>query len=654
MYEFGPFRLDPADYLLRRGDEVVQLPPKVFETLLILVESGGRVVSKEALMERLWPDSFVEENSLTQNIFLLRKALSDQSSKDRYVETVPKRGYRFVADITTIRRDSSAFVPDEHTETQTHAEVGRSEESHTVEAEARAVAAAAPHSLNARKVVQILAAILLVLAGICLSPYLVHRPPLTGRTVGSAPVRKLAVLPFKTLDPSSDSKRLGLGMADAAIIKLGGLREVTVLPTGSVMKFVEGEDDPLKAGRSLGVDAVLCGTVQSLDGRVRVTAQLLHVATGETLWAGKFDEPITDLFAVQDSISEQIARPLSLRMSETEKSRLNRRPTSDPEAYQDYLLGLNFWGKRTKEGLYKAAEYFSRAAERDKNFAHAHAGLADTYALIAFREYGPLTPDEAFAKARASCLKALATDPELAEAHATLAMIYVNHDRDPVRGYEAYKRAVELNPDSAMARHRHGLFLMRQGRLDEGVGELRAAQQLDPLSAVINLALCEALYYSRNDNEAVGFCRRALEIEPHFLNALYPLALMHERNEQYDEALALLDKHGGPDLKDAERVAARAHILAMSGRRADAERAVAELGALWAREEGISPSSLAIIYDALGLRSKAIEWMKKDVEAQSLGYLNFTYDWRTERLRSDPVVIELMRQRNLSHLLSPR
>jgi DNA-binding winged helix-turn-helix (wHTH) protein/TolB-like protein/Tfp pilus assembly protein PilF len=654
LYEFGPFQLDPTDYLLRRGEEVIQLPPKVFETLLVLVESGGRVVSKEDLMSRLWPDSFVEENSLTQNIFLLRRALSEQGSNELYVKTIPKRGYRFVANVTTIPRGASAVAPEERAEARAPGEEEGSEVRSHSGAEARASRVGAPHHYATGRAALIVAGILLLLAGAYLSLRFRQRPPVSGPAAGSAPVRKLAVLPFRALDSHADDHRLGLGMADAAIIKLGGLREVTVFPTGSVMKFAGGDYDPLEAGRSLGVDAVLCGTVQSSDGRVRVTAQLLHVGSGETLWTGKFDERLTDLFAVQDSISEQIARPLSLRMSETEKRRLTSRPTSDAEAYQDYLLGLNFWGKRSKEGLYKAAEYFSRASERDKNFARSHAALADTYGLIAFRGYGPLHPDEAFSRAKDAVRKALEADPELAEAHATLAMIYFNHERDPVRAYEAYKRAIELDPDSAMTRHRYGLFLMRQGRLGEGLVELRLAQQLDPLSAVINSALCEALYYSRLDDEAAGFCRRALEIEPDLRNVFYKLALMQERKGRYDEALALLDKWRGPDTIDTEWTAARAHILALAGRRADAERAAEELRAVWTRKGEVSPSSVAIIHDALGQRDKATEWMKKAAEARSLGYLNFTYDWRTDRIRSDPEVTALMRRYDLTHLLNPR
>ena len=654
LYAFGPFRLDPANYLLRRGEEVVQLPPKVFETLLVLVESGGHIVSKEDLMNRLWPDSFVEENSLTQNIFLLRRALGEPGSKERYVETVPKRGYRFIADITTLRPGDAAVILRESTEPHVFAEEERSEETHAGEAGARVSRTVAYQGHTARTRTLILVGTLLAVLGAGLSVYLLRRPHSPTRAGGSAPVRKLAVLPFRALDPAGDDKRLGLGMADAAIIKLGGLREVTVLPTASVMKFAGGEDDPLEAGRSLGVDAVLTGTVQSSDGRVRVTAQLLSVGAGETLWAGKFDERLTDLFAVQDSISEQIVRPLSLRLSETEKRHLASRPTSDAEAYQDYLLGLNFWGKRTKEGLYKAAEYFSRAAERDMNFARAHAGLADTYGLIAFRGYGPLTPDDAFTKAKDAARKALAADPELAEAHATLAMIYVNHEQDSVRGYEAYKRAIELNPDSAMSRHRYGVFLMRHGRLSEAVGELRVAQQLDPLSAIINSALCEALYYSGRDAEAAGFCRRALEIESDFASALYRLALMQERSGQYDEALALMDKAVGHGPAQPEGTAARARTLALAGRRADAERLARGLEVSWGSESEMSPSAVAIIYDALGRRDKALAWMKKAAEARSLNYLNFTYDWRAERLKSDPEVIELMRKHNLSHLLSPR
>jgi TolB-like protein len=321
--------------LLLRNGKAVPLAPKVFETLVILVESSGHTLEKDELMKRLWPDTFVEESSLAQNIFQLRKALKEGRSGRRYIETVPKRGYRFSADVRKIMQSDDE--------------------------------AASSYPTNGR--------------------FLIKEDE-TGLAVKS-----LVVLPFKPLgENESVDEYLGLGMADATIIKLSGLRQLVVVPTSTMFKYAWRKNDPQAVGRKLGVDAVLQGTIQRAGERVRVTVQLISLNDGKTVWSGKFDEHFTDIFAVQDSISEQVAGALALRITGAERRHLRKRYTENTEAYQAYLMGLFFWNKKSKEGLNKALEYFQQAIEKDPNYALAYAGLADSYFWIAYSEFDTLTP----------------------------------------------------------------------------------------------------------------------------------------------------------------------------------------------------------------------------------------------------------------------
>jgi DNA-binding winged helix-turn-helix (wHTH) protein len=279
FFEFDSFRLDLSERLLMRDGKVVPLAPKLFETLAILVENSGHILEKDDLINRLWPDTFVEESSLAQNIFQLRKVLKDRESNGQYIETVPKRGYRFSADVKeTTNGNGSA------------------------------------------------------------SSYLATAHSFIEEDEASLSIKSLAVLPFKPLGSEKADEYLGLGMADATIIKLSGLRQLLVLPTSTVFRYTRRRNDTRTIGRKLNVEAVLDGTVQQAGERVRVTVQLISLESGKSIWSAKFDEHFTDIFAVQDSISEQVASALALKINGVERQRLRKRNTENTEAYQLYLM----------------------------------------------------------------------------------------------------------------------------------------------------------------------------------------------------------------------------------------------------------------------------------------------------------------------------
>jgi tetratricopeptide (TPR) repeat protein len=370
----------------------------------------------------------------------------------------------------------------------------------------------------------------------------------------------------------------------------------------------------------------LDGTVQHADDRVRVTVQLIFVESGKTIWSGKFDEHFTDIFAVQDSISEQVAGALTLRISGAERKRLRKRHTENTEAYQLYLMGLFFWKKRTKDGLIKAVAYFQQAIKEDPSYALAYALLADSYFWIAYSEVDTATRKERFEQSRSNALKALELDPFVAEAHAVLATVKVKHDRDPAGAEKSFKRAIAVNPNCAMAHARYTLFLAAVGRLNESLQKVRRAQELDPVSPDANAGLANILYLARNYDEAIRYCERALALEPNFLDALVLLGLCYEQKGMLANAIDQFKKAKDANAESTEPLELLAHTCAISGQKDEARALLTELQSSQ-KPNSLHPYHVALIYAALNQKDQAFEWLAKP-------YANWTE--RLRMLRFDP------------------
>ncbi len=575
-FEFGPFHLDLSERLLLRNGKAVPLAPKVFDTLAILIENSGHILERDELMTKLWPDTFVEESSLSQNIFQLRKVLAEDTPDLQYIETIPKRGYRFSAEVTEIERDDD-------------------------EAE---------------------------------SPYLTNARSLIKEDQTSLTVKSLAVLPFKPLGKEKADEYLGLGMADATILKLSGLRQLLVIPTSTVIRYTGRRNNTLTLGRKLNVDAVLDGTVQQADDRVRVTVQLICIESGKTIWSGKFDEHFTDIFAVQDSISEQVAGALALRISGADRRRLRKRHTENTEAYQLYLMGLFFWKKRTKDGLIKAVAYFQQAIKEDPSYALAYALLADSYFWLAYGEVDTATRKERFEESRSSALKALELDPFVAEAHAVLGTVKVKHDRDPAGAEKSFEHAIALNPNCAMAHARYTLFLVAMGRLNESLQKVRRAQELDPVSPDANAGLANVLYLARNYDEAIRYCERALALEPNFLDALVLLGLSYEQKGMLADAIDQFRKAKDANPDSTEPLELLAHVSAISGQKDEARALLSELQS-FRKPNSLQPYHVALIYAALNQKDQAFEWLAKPYANWTERLRMLRFDPRMDRLKTD-------------------
>ena len=451
-YEFGPFRLDETEQTLARGKTAVPLLPKSFEVLLVLVKSGGRALTKDFLINQIWADTSVEENSLAKAISDIRKALADDRKEPRYIVTLPRRGYRFVAPVKTLDSDRATIA-------------------HTV-----------------------------------------------------------AVLPFTNLTPDGEHDYVGIGLADAVIARLTRLTQVVVRPTTAVLRYAGAVKDAVAAGRELDAESVVDGTVRRSEGRIRVTAQLIGTRTGSTLWADRFDERSTDIFAVEDSIAERVTAQLALRLTTEEAQSLARHDTDSPEAHEAYLKGRFFWSKRTVEGAGAAIRCFEQAIDRDPNYAQAYAGLADAHIILGLQGVvmGGLPPTSTFPHAKAAVSRALEIDETLAEAHAALGFIRFSYDFDWPGAERALQRALTLNPHYAAARHRYALSLMMTERMDEARIEIEHARRLEPLSLIINTNAGWLLYHARRFDEALAQLRKTLEMDRQFVATHHRLGLVFE------------------------------------------------------------------------------------------------------------------------------
>jgi DNA-binding winged helix-turn-helix (wHTH) protein/TolB-like protein/Tfp pilus assembly protein PilF len=640
FYEFGSFRIDRRERLLLHNGDPVPLPPKVYDTLLALVVHSGHIVEKEELMKAVWPDTFVEEANLTVNISSLRKALGEGDSEHHYIETVPRRGYRFVSPVTEVKNECAELFVEEPSEPRLVIE----EEERNVEAakqKSRYLAGVRVALPRSRILSMPIVGICAVLVGLCVISYYTW----IKRGERGLKVRSIAVLPFKPLVPEGRDEPLEMGMCDALITRLGSLNQLVVRPTSSVVIYNKLGQDPLVAGRELGVDALLDGYVQRSGERIRVTAQLLSVSDGKHLWSSQFNENFTDIFAVEDSISRQMVEALLLKLSGEEQRRVTRHYTENVEAYELYLKGRYFQDKRTPEGLSKSIEYFKQAAEKDPNYALAFAGLADSDVALAVR--ADMRPQDSYQRAKTAAMRALEIDDTLAEAHTSLGNVRYWYDWDWSGAETEFKRAIELSPKYPTSHQIYASYLMTMGRHQEAISEVKQAQGLEPLSLPINLQEARILYFARGYDEAIEQCRKTLEIDPSYGVAHLFLGRSYKEKRMYQEAIAELQKAKDLLGDRGEILSLIGYTYAVSGRRVEAQKVLQELQRLL-KQRYISPYHLAMVYAGLGEQDKTFYCLEKAYEDREGRMTILRLAPEFDRLRSDSRYANLVRRIGLT------
>jgi TolB-like protein/Flp pilus assembly protein TadD len=569
-------------------------------------------------MKEVWPDTFVEENNLTGNIFALRRAFGEHE----YIETVPRRGYRFTADVREVAVDDTELSsgPDSAAREDIDRSSSRSGRQKSL------------GILSRIGLVPLLIAFttLAVAAGVILYR---RAQRVEEATSNSAGVKSIAVLPFKPLGQESGDEFLSLGMADALITRLSNLQQLVVRPSSSILKYTAPDQDALEAGRQQKVDAVLEGRIQRAADRVRVTVQLIRVQDSKQLWADKFDEKFTDIFALQDAISEKVATALALKLTGSEQDRLTKRHTENADAYQLYLKGRYFWNRRTAESLQKGIEYFNEAIEKDSRYALAHAGLADSYIILG--NFGLRAPNEAYPKAKLAAEEALKADPDLAEAQVSLAFVKSLFERDWPGAEAGFRRAIELNPNYGPAHQWYGVSLAGAGRLDEAVAELRRAQQVDPQSLTISAVVGWMLYLARDYDKAIEQEKTVLEMDENFALAHRYLGLAYEQKEMYVEAISEFQK--AKSLSGARPLdsGSLGHAYAVAGRTTEAREILKTVSARLPQNY-FPAQDIALIHVGLGEKDLAFDWLERAFHERSPWLIHLRVDPRFDPLRTDP------------------
>ena len=569
--------------------------------LEILLEHPGEVVTREELRRRVWSsESFGDfDQALNIAIGKLRSALGDSAESPRFIETLPKRGYRFIADVSVVDIEARPKRQEPLAGDLPATDLG-----HKIQGIGLAVAP--QRRLLPTRWIIVALALVLSLAILSVWRFRSHTPAPTG-------IRSLAVLPLDNLSGEASQNYFADGMTDELITDLAQISALRVISRTSVMVY-KGARKPLpQIARELSVDAVVEGTVLRSDNRVRITAQLIEASTDKHLWSQSYEGDLRDTLTLQKKVASAIADQIRINLTPREEAALKSVKVVNPEAYESYLKGRYFWNKRTADGLKAALAYFKQAIEEDPKYAQAYSGLADTYALLGDWQYAVMTPKEAFPQAKAAAIKALELDSTLGEAHNSLAFVLDGFDWDFDSAGKEFQRAIELNPGYASAHHWYAWHLSLLGRYDEAIAEMRKAENLDPLSLIINADLAELLVLAHSDDDSIRQSRKTIEMDPNFALAHNQLAQAYLQKQMYDEAVAELKTAVQLSGGSPAFIANLARAYVASGKRSEAVKLLGDLKK--SANPGYSNASeIAVIYAALGDTDQAMNWLEKGYE----------------------------------------
>lgn len=630
LYRFDDITVDGENFRVQKNGQSVTLTPRAFDVLVFLLKRDGHVVEKQELFEQVWKDSVVSDNALTKIIKEIRHALEDSADHPRYIETVPKRGYRFIGKI----KENQNGLKIERTEIR-QIDVAKDEQSEETVRPFRQKPASRAFSKTAPVTLAVGFISILVLA----SWLLFRNQP----AESPSPLRSIAVLPFKPLNTDSRDESLEMGMAETLITRLGNLRQVAVRPIGTVRKYTDIAQDPVKAGQEIQVEAVLDGSIQKSGERIRVTVRLINVGDGATLWSEQFDENFTDIFKVQDSIAERITNALTLQLSRQEKEQLAKHYTNNADAYQLYLRGQLLWHRRLQNWIEQSMAFYQQALEKDPNFALAHIGVAECYIML--NGHHKISAQEAETKARPSIMKALEIDNTLAQAHNALAELKYQYEYDWRAAEKEFRTAIELNPNVAWIRQAYGWFLMSMGRFDEATVEMEKARALDPSSLTINVGRGRLFYYSRQYDQAIQHFQNIVAVEPNDSSSYRSLYTIYEQKQMYAEAfeawlktesLAGTPPEIGEEFRETFRASGWQGFLRKQLE--ESEKKAAKYGAA---------STLANLYARLGMKDEAFIWLEKSFEERHVSIIQFKVEPVYDSLRDDPRYARLIRKINL-------
>lgn len=601
FFDFGAYRLDPEARVLLRDGDIVPLTPKVLDTLTALVERRGELVSKSELLQAVWPDTFVEESNLSQNVSVIRRTLGRDGDGRNYVETVSKRGYRFVAEVRLVEAWKSPAGPT----------ASEPEARHT---------AGMPHLR--RPTIAVIGAALLLGGATAAWYYGLHRE-------GAGRIRSLAVLPLRNLSGDPGQDYFAEGITEMLTTEISRASPLRVISRSSAAHYGNSSKSVREMARELGVDALLEGSVERSGNRLRITAHLIDAASDRHLWAETYDREITDVFVLQQEIGRAVAHEIRARI--TPGNRAAAAPMNRA-AFDHYLRARYYLDKRTAESISKAISSYQGAIAEDPAYARAYAGLADCYNQLGTVMIGGRSPTETRRLAMAAAARALEIDPELAEAHAALA--YSNlYEWNWDRAREGLHRAITLNPNYAPAHLWLAHYLAARGRSGEALQEVRLARDLDPLSPIIQTQVGWILSHAGRYQEAIVEFRKALDTAPDYEWATWQLGRVLTLTNNATAAIEVLQGALERD-RSASALASLGRAYAVAGRRDEALKVLQELVVL-SHERYVPPHCFVTVYTGLRDREKTFQWLERSYQERSnsllwMGVLR-DLDW----LRSD-------------------
>jgi TolB-like protein/Tfp pilus assembly protein PilF len=593
IYEFGAFRLDVRERLLFKHGKAVALTPKVFDILLLLVRNSGSLVHKDTLLNEIWPEAFVEEANLSVNIGTLRKALDESSDNRRYIETIPKCGYRFVATVRKRKVETGQITAPRQSSTS-----------------------------------------------------VMRRQAKAG--IRAAEYNSLAVMPFQNESKDVNAQYLSDGITESIISNLSRLSALRVVARNTVFRYKDTTADAQDIARDLGVGSIVSGRILQLGDRLIIRAELVDVANGWQLWGGQFHSKLSDVLTVQDEISEEISKALEFQLTREERKRLTKHYTDNSEAYHLYLKGRYHWNKYNEKGLRTAIAYFGQAIEIDPTYALAYAGLADCYYRLS-NLYAPT--GEAMPKSRAAAIRALEIDPNLSEGHAALGMTKLFYELDWASAEKEFRRAIELNPNYSIAHQRLGLYFILLGRFEEARQEVELAREMDPLSPQLHGSLAMLFFVARDFSRALAEAHKTLEMDNNHYPTFYFLGRIYMETGQLDQATEVLKRLLA--LSDAPMYqAALGRAYALSGKHREARGILSELEKN-SPERYVSGYSMATIHLALGDKDQAFLCLEKAFEDRSELMLGLKIDPVFDSIRTDPRFTDLLRRLGLDREYRP-
>ena len=611
FFQFGRFRLDRSGRLLFRGTDLIPLPPKAADVLLLLVQNAGNVVEKEEILKTVWPETYVEDGSLARAISILRKTLAERGDGREYIATISKRGYRFTVPVTQAEELSG---PEPLPRNST------------------------PRRLKKPLILAAAVAVIAVSAFLVVSKV---RDRWWGK-ISSAHIDSVAVLPLKNLSDDREQDYFADGMTDALITDLGKVSRLRVISRTSVMRYKNTSKGLSDIARELGVEALVEGTVARAGDRLRITANLVQASPERHLWAESYDRDLRDVIALQNEVARAITDHIQVELTPEEHATLADSHAVDPEAYQLYIKGRYFWVKRNRESFNRAMDYFQQAIGRAPTYAAPYSGLADCYLLFGSSfDVGGLAPNEVEPKAKAAALRALELDGSLADAHNSLAYLKLTYDWDWPGAEREFQQSLKLNPGYVHGHHWYAHFLLSSGRQEEALAESKRALDLDPVSPIINLHLGWHYLYTKQYDRALEQLAKTLELDPNYALAHWYRGQAYEQKKMYDEALKEMRR--AQDLLPGN-LGVRAdigHVYAVSGDKPQAEKVIAQLEED-SKQRYVNQYEVALVYLGLGEKDLAFKALEQAFREHSDQLIYLKVDPRLDAMRNDRRFTELV------------